>query len=389
MLKHEDNQRLSQVGPGTPGGELLRRYWFPIAASGELTEAEPKKRVRILGEDLVLFRDLRGNCGLVEEQCPHRSASLFYGFVEDNGLRCAYHGWKYDCTGACIEMPFEPSDTPLLKEVRAGHYKVEELSGLIFAYLGPDPAPLLPRLEPLVRTDVERQIYILPQLECNWLQVMENSCDPSHTHYLHGYNMHRLGSNEGDFHHRPIKAMDFIVVKEPDWGGIIKKRIYEGEELENTGGHPVIFPHILMLPPHPNIMIHFRVPVDDTHTQIFRCRFTPTEDGSDVDQPEIPIEYTKSFKGVDGEYHLTTFGSQDAMAWETQGAITDRERENLGTADRGIVLYRRLLREQIEMVERGEDPVGVIRDPAINESIRIELSKQQEKFWAEREPADA
>jgi 5,5'-dehydrodivanillate O-demethylase len=366
MLKHEQNQRLSKVGQGTPGGEMLRRYWWPVAAASELTDAQPKKRVRILGEDLVLFRNLKGNLGLVEEQCPHRSASLYYGFVEEDGLRCAYHGWKYDCSGACIEMPFEPRDTPLKNEIRAKAYPLKELSGLIFAYLGPNPAPLLPNYDPLVRRDATRKIFIQPLLACNWLQVMENSCDPSHTHYLHGYNMHRLGSNEGDFHHRPIKAMDFMVVKEPSWGGIVKKRIYEGEELENTEGHPVIFPNILLLPP-----------------------LTPSEDGTEIDQPEIPAVHTKPIKGADDDYHLETFASQDGMAWETQGAITDRQRENLGTADRGIVLFRRLLGEQIDTVERGEDPVGVIRDPALNQSIRIELSKQQENFWAQHQKADA
>jgi len=387
MLKDEENDRLSLVGQGTPCGNLLRRYWFPIAAASELTKKKPKKRVRLLGEDLVLFRDLGGSLGLIEEQCPHRSVSLYYGFVEKDGLRCSYHGWKFDCNGNCLEMPFEPENTPLKAEISAKAFPVEELSGLIFAYLGPKPAPLLPNYEPLVRKDATRKIFIQPLLECNWLQVMENSCDPSHTHYLHGYNMHRLGSNEGDFHHRPIKAMDFIAVKEENWGGIVKKRIYEGESLEDTEGHPVIFPNMLLLPPHPSIMMHFRVPVDDTHTLIYRCQVTPTEDGKISKQRKIPAEFTKSIRGEDGEYHLRTFPSQDGMAWETQGAITDRERENLATADRGVVLYRRLLNDQIETVEEGKDPVGVIRNGDINHSIRIELSKQQEIFWSKHDVA--
>lgn len=389
MLKPSENERLTQVGPGTPAGELLRRYWHPIAAAGEVTAEKPKRRVRVLGEDLVLFRDGAGRLGLLEEHCPHRSASLYYGFIEEDGLRCAYHGWKFDCEGACLEMPFEPDDLPLRSKVRAKAYRIEQLSGLIFAYLGPDPAPLLPRYEALVRRDVARKIYILPVLECNWLQVMENSVDPSHTHFLHGHNMHLQGRTDGEFHHRDIRAMDFILVKEPNWCGIIKKRFYEGEGPEETEGHPVIFPNILLLPPHPNIMMHFRVPVDDTHTRIFRCQYTPTEDGSEVDQPDIPIEFTESFKNEDGEYHLTTFGSQDAMAWETQGPVTDRGREHLGTADRGVTMFRRLLREQIAAVEKGKDPAGVIRDPAVNDSIQIDLSTQQMEFWRDRQAAEA
>ena len=143
MLSAEMNERLTRVGPGTPAGELLRRYWHPIAGQGELTVEIPKKRVRVLGEDLVLFRDGAGRYGLVEEQCSHRSASLYYGFIEDDGLRCAYHGWKYDFTGKCIDMPFEADDGPMRDSVRQKSYPVQVFAGLIFAYLGPDPAPLL------------------------------------------------------------------------------------------------------------------------------------------------------------------------------------------------------------------------------------------------------
>ncbi len=384
MLANDENQKLTAVGPGTPAGELLRRYWMPIAAAAELTEDQPKKRVRVLGENLVLYRDGSGRLGLIEEQCPHRSVSLYYGFIEPEGIRCPYHGWKFDCTGTCLEMPFEPKDTPLLQSVKARTYPVQELSGLVFAYLGPDPVPLLPRYEALVRKDVKRIIHILPVLDCNWLQVMENSVDPTHTYYLHGHNLALQGKENGAFHYRDIKGLDFVLRKESNWAGIIKKRIYEGESLDDNEGHPVIFPNILLLPPHPNVMMHFRVPVDDTHTQIFRCQFTPSADGTPVEQNQVPIVKTPSFKDGDGQYHLETFGSQDAMAWESQGDVTNRGRENLATTDKGIALYRRLLREQIDAVARGEDPVGVVRDAALNESISIELSSQQAAFREQR-----
>ena len=384
MLKAEENDRLTRVGKGTPAGELLRRYWMPIAPASELTPASPKKRVRILGEDLVLFRDGSGRIGLIEEQCRHRMASLYYGFVEDDGIRCPYHGWKFDCTGKCIEQPFEPADSNLKDEATATTYPVQELSGLLFAYLGPEPAPLLPRYEPLVRDDVERTIYVLPLLECNWLQVMENSVDPAHTHYLHGYNLTLQGNDDGAFHNRQFTALDFVEKDEPNWGGIIKKRVYEDEDLDDTEGHPVIFPNILLLPPHPNYMMHFRVPVDDTHTQIYRVKFAPSENGQKINQDEIPIEYMPPIKDEKGEYHMETFGSQDGMAWETQGAITDRSREFLGTTDRGIAMYRRMLRRQIDAVAKGQDPIGVIRDAKLNEKITIGLSQQQAEFWSER-----
>jgi 5,5'-dehydrodivanillate O-demethylase len=384
MLSNEDNDLLTRVGLGTPAGELLRRYWHPVAAACEITGDKPKKKIRLLGEDLVLFRDGSGKLGLIEEHCPHRGVSLYYGFVENSGIRCAYHGWKFDCSGQCLEMPFEPENATFKSKMKAKAYQVQELSGLLFAYLGPDPAPLLPHYDPLVRTDVRRKIHVLPQINCNWLQVMENSVDPTHTHYLHGANMTARGSEEASFHYRKIEAIDFVVRKEADWGGVIKKRVFGDVEIDSNEGHPVIFPTMLLLPPHPHIMMHFRVPVDDTHTQIFRCQFTESENGEEVNQNEVPVEYVKPFVDDSGEYHLTTFGSQDAMAWETQGAIANRSREMLGASDRGIALYRRLLKEQIAAVQDGKDPLGVIRDPAINQRIMIALSTQQQEFRNQR-----
>lgn len=381
MLSAEMNERLTRVGPGTPCGELLRRYWHPVAGVAEITKEKPKKRVRILGEDLVLFRDGKGRLGLVEEQCRHRSASLYYGFVEDDGLRCAYHGWKFDCAGTCIEMPFEPQDAPLKDAVKQTAYPVQAFAGVIFAYLGPDPAPLLPRWDVLLREDGERRLFILPELECNWLQVMENSCDPSHTFYLHAHTLKLKGKGRsGAYYDRPIEKMNFETVKEPAWCGIRKQRIYGGEEAEVEAGHPVLFPCVLLSPQREHLVMHMRLPVDDTTTKIFRMQFTPNDDGTPVGQPDIvPVEYVPPMKDEDGEYHLDSFASHDAMAWETQGPITDRGRENLGIGDQGIAQYRRLLREQIDRVEAGEEPLGVIRDPAINERIVIEVSSGQRR----------
>lgn len=381
MLSAELNDRITRVTPGTPAGELLRRYWHPIAAEGEITEETPKKRVRVLGEDLILFRDGRGRLGLVEEQCRHRSASLYYGFIEDDGLRCAYHGWKFDCSGKCLDMPFEPDGTPLKDKVRQIAYPVQAFAGVIFAYLGPDPAPLLPRWDVLLREDGERRLFILPELECNWVQVMENSCDPSHTYYLHAHTLTLKGKgNQGAYYYRPIQEMKFETVKEPAWCGIRKQRIYGGEDAEEELGHPVLFPCILLSPQREHLVMHMRLPVDDTHTRVFRMQFTPNDDGEPQPQPEmVPFEYVPSLKNEDGEYHMNSFASHDAMAWETQGRITDRSRENLGVGDQGIAQYRRLLREQIDLVEAGKEPHGVIRDESINQRIVIDVSTGQRR----------
>ena len=142
MLSKEDNELLTRIGPGTPAGNLLRRYWHPICPVSELSEQSPKKRLRVLGEDLLLFRDGKGRIGLVAEQCAHRRASLYYGFIEEDGIRCPYHGWKYDVSGKCTEQPFEPADSPLKSETCQSNYEVQSLAGMYWAYMGPKPALL-------------------------------------------------------------------------------------------------------------------------------------------------------------------------------------------------------------------------------------------------------
>jgi 5,5'-dehydrodivanillate O-demethylase len=385
MLSKKMNETLTRVGPGTPAGALLRRFWLPIATEADLTGERPVKKVRVLGEDLVLFRDGQGRFGLLEEHCRHRSASLFYGFVEEDGLRCAYHGWKFDCTGRCLEQPFEPADSPLKDEARQPSYPVQAADGIVFAYLGPAPAPLLPRWEVLSRRDGVHKIYVLPMLNCNWLQVMENSVDPTHTYYLHGHTFAQKGQGRRSaYHYRPIEKVNFEIVKEANWCGVRKQRVYGGDKAEQERGHPVIFPNLLLSPQRDLLVMHMRLPVDDTYTLIFRHEFKPNADGRPEAQPNVvAVEHVQSFRNEDGEYHLDSFASQDAMAWETQGPITNRGRELLGVADGGVVLFRKLLREQIKLVERGKDPHGIIRDPAEAGPIKIEVSEGQMRMARE------
>ena len=379
MLSNEINERLTQVGPGTPAGEMLHRYWQPIAAEAELTAETPKRKVRALCEDLVLFRDGQGNLGLIEEQCCHRSASLLYGFIEDDGLRCAYHGWKFDCTGECIEMPFEDDDAPKNLNAHQKSYPVQTMGGVIFTYMGPGDPPFLPRWNNLLREDGERTVFILPELDCNWLQVMENSVDPTHTYYLHAHTLVLKGKGaSGSYYYRPIEKVNFDIVKEDGWCGVTKQRIYGGEDAEQEVGHPLVFPNMLLSPQREHLVMHMRLPVDDTHTQIIRYQFTPNEDGSPVPQPDVvPFENVPPLRDEEGVYHMNSFASHDAMAWESQGPITDRSRENLGVADKGIALYRQLLREQIDAVEAGNDPYGTRRDEAHNDIIKMDVSTGQ------------
>jgi 5,5'-dehydrodivanillate O-demethylase len=378
----EENARLTQVGPGTPGGAVLRRYWHPICPTAEITDEKPKRRVRLLGEALVLFRDGTGRFGLIPERCPHRHASLYFGFCEEDGLRCAYHGWKYAVTGECIEQPFEPKDSPLKAEARRPYYPVQQLAGVLFAYMGPQPAPLLPRWETLVRRDGARAILVLPIHRCNWLQAQENACDPVHTYYLHGHMLaqqkkENLKSWEVAYFHRPIEGYEFEMCNEPAWAGIRKIRTYGGDRPEREIGHPAIFPNVLISPQGKLLVTDWRVPMDDENTYIIRVEFKPSDGGAltNQDDSQIPVSHLEHPLGPDGEYDLTSFPAQDLMAWETQGKVFDRSTALLGMSDTGIVRWRRLLEQQIAAVESGRDPVGVIRDPSINEKISFRVSE--------------
>ncbi len=363
MLSREANEYLTAVGPDAPSGRLLRHYWHPVGIASELDDAKPKKRVRILGEDLVLFRLPDGRHGLVAEACSHRRASLYYGFVDDDGLRCAYHGWKYDLDGRCTEQPFE-KDSAFKNEVCHRAYPVERLAGLLFAYLGPrDRKPLLPRWDYLVREDWPRKIEVHPVLNCNWLQPMENAVDPSHTRFLHGETFRRKGIPRDVSY--TLRKVDHFEYEPCEWG-IRKRRVFEDGEKEI--GHLLVFPNILR---HPG-SLHFRVPIDDTHTQIYRViriKEGPTAQGSDLD-----VTYV-TYKNEDAEFHMENFPSQDAMAWETQGALTDRTKELLGESDRGITAFRRMLREQIDLVTRGGEPIALVRDETTNRVINFLTSE--------------
>jgi 5,5'-dehydrodivanillate O-demethylase len=364
MLSKEQNERLTQVGPGTPGGNLLRRYWQALCPTGEITAEHPKKRVRLLGEDLLVYRGDDGKIHCIAEHCLHRRASLFFGFIEPGGIRCCYHGWKFDADGRCVERPFEPkAHTGLCLPA----YPVQELGGLLFTYMGPDAdkAPLLPRWDVLVRDDGKRTIVVLPVHDCNWLQIQENTVDSVHTYYLHGHmsvvkNLPTLG--QGRYFYRPIESYDW---KPCEWG-VEKTLVYGGEKPEVEIRPPLIFPNILRIPEGPVEALHFRVPIDDTHTRIFWVGLKPGAPG------ETAFEYSPDEPIGDGEKALQTFYGQDRVVWETQGEIFDRSLETLGASDRGIVMFRRMLAEQIDRVERGEDPtIAVVHDEANNAMIKF------------------
>ena len=365
MLTKEENERLTRVGPGTPAGELLRRYWHPIAVAKELTDENPTKIVRLLCEDLVLFKDKQGRVGLLADHCSHRGASLLYGRVEERGIACAYHGWLYDCEGNILETPPERNEA-IMNSVKHRAYPVQRHVGLYWAYMGPLPAPVIPKIDVWARKDGSRWVSVQPRLDCNWLQPMENSVDGPHAYILHQEFLRpradrassgstTSGVTEGIAEWR----YDAIPI------GIMKTRIWKNGLSE---GHPLIFPNMLRQADSTQI----RVPIDDEHTWHIRVGFRPSEDGQVVDQADedIPVTYEEPYKQpANALYPVGRFdtrlsiASQDFMAWETQGPIADRQREHLGDGDRGVVMYRRLLEREIAKVESGLDPMGVVRDP--------------------------
>ncbi len=361
MLTAEENELLTRVGPGTPGGEMLRRYWHPISVARELSDENPTKFVRIMGEDLVIFRDKSGRTGLIADKCAHRSASLVYGRVEERGISCAYHGWLYDCEGNILETPPERNDA-IMKSVKIKSYPVEVYLGLIWTYMGPAPVPPMTHYDTLFRDDLDRQILVHPVLDCNWFQAMENSVDPAHLQVLHQEFAGRQGRkpvNTTRGFTDDVESYEFYLT---DYG-VMKKRTYKNGLMDE---HPLIFPNIL----RQGASTQFRVPIDDEHTLHIHVFCSRPEEGSEAKTAfDPPVEYKEPYKEPADKLHPFTHFTmhqvipQDHMAWETQGPVADRSIEHLSYSDRGIVLYRRVARENIAKVQNGEDPMGVQRDP--------------------------
>jgi 5,5'-dehydrodivanillate O-demethylase len=341
--------------------------------------------VRLLGEDLVLYKTRAGTFGLIEEACPHRRASLAFGIPTDGGIRCPYHGWEFDGSGACIAQPNEPDASRFHEKVRTPAYPVEALGGLLFAYLGPAPAPQVPRYDGFVAEGAIRMIgrAVVP---CNWLQIMENSVDPVHTEWLHGHVYETFHGKAGEKvaisrHHVKIAFDEFAY-------GITKRRLLEGQSEDTDDwktGHPVVFPTMLAVGNKSdswrNHAFQIRVPVDDTHTLHFWYNAYVPLAGQPVPQhllDEVPV-YDVPFLDERGEHMLDHVDGQDIMAWVTQGPIADRTVEKLGTTDRGIVLYRKMLKRELEKVQRGEDPMCTVRDPEPR-TIHLHMEKAKAHY---------
>jgi 5,5'-dehydrodivanillate O-demethylase len=339
------------------------------------------KRVRLLGEDLVLFKDRAGRFGLIAEACPHRRASMAYGIPTEQGIRCPYHGWMYDRSGQCIEQPNEPEGSTFKEKIKTDGYPVGELGGLLWAYLGPLLAPEIPRLDGFV---AEGTIRLLGNavINCNWLQIMENSVDTVHTEWLHGKLYEFVREKDGvtvaiSRHHEKIGWDEFD-------HGIVKRRVLVGGSEQDDDwkiGHPLLFPSTLAIgnagANWHEYRFQLRVPMDDTHTMHYWYGAFVMPPGVSAPRHLLNKVFTYNVPVKDGEgnYLLDSIHAQDIMAWETQGPIADRSREALGTPDRGITMFRKMLLRELKVVEDGGDPKNVIRNPAENAVINLPLER--------------
>ena len=365
MLTAVRNDLLTRVGPGSPMGDLLRRYWQPIGGASEL-EKNSIKPIRLFGENLVLYKDLNGTFGLVDRHCPHRRADMSYGWVESGGIRCGYHGWRYDETGACLEQPYEDTANP--KPSKAGceikAYPVREMAGLLWAYMGPRPAPELPVWEPFTWGNGFREI-VLADVPCNWFQAQENSIDPVHFEWMHDHWGQRL---RGDNASRAPKHLK-LKFEEFDHG-FVYKRVREGQSEQDrywTVGRVALWPNGFYLGSH----FEWRVPVDDENTLSVAWFFVRVPKGREpYVQNSVPT-WVSPIKGDDGRWITSHVINQDIVAWVGQGVIADRAKENLRSSDIGITMMRQRLFDELEAIKAGRDPKGIIRDPNMAQSIEL------------------
>lgn len=409
-MKAEQNELITRIGPGTACGALMRRYWQPVALVDEFDPAldprmgpRPLKAVRVLGQDLVLFRDEGGRWGLLDRDCPHRGADLAFGRLEEGGLRCPFHGWKFDAAGRCLETPAEPAGSRLCERVRQRSYPVQARSGILFAWLGDEglAPPPLPGFDcftaPGTHTFAFKGLW-----QCNWLQAFEVGIDPAHPSFLHRFlqdaPLEEIGDNPAGKQFRSASVGEWdgqrwpmtrimrefcqpeISAEPTPWGLRLTVLRPMTEALTHVRITQAIFPHTFVIPLSETLTItQVHVPVDDTHTywySLFTSFAGPVDKAAMREQrlqfislpdyiPEAgrhngwgfrPEEQrTRTYLGM-GEEDINV---HDQWAVESMGPIQDRTREHLGTSDKVIMANRRMLLQAIEAVQQGGPAPGV------------------------------
>src|ERR687886_680391 len=398
MLKQEENELITRVGPGTPMGNTLRRYWMPALVSSELPHPDSDPvRVRLLGEDLIAFRDTNGSVGLMQNNCPHRGASLFFGRNEEAGIRCVYHGWKFDVTGQCVDMPNEPPEYRFESKVRQTAYPAVEHAGLIWTYMGPaDKQPPLPDME-WMRAPATHRFVSKTREEANYLQAIEGGIDSVHSSFLHNNNL-----ADKDLY-RTIGSSARLEVERTDYGFRYASMRDVGEDGQYVRMYQFVVPFYQMRATMlegrkggrrakiPQLRGHMWVPMDDQNTMVYNYTTSIDADkplsreyieeqernlgrgtgGENVERIRTrannwlidrEMQKTVNFTGIPG------VNTQDLAVQESMGPIVDRSREHLGSTDRAIIMLRRILLDAVATVEQGDTPPGV--DPATYRDVR-------------------
>jgi phenylpropionate dioxygenase-like ring-hydroxylating dioxygenase large terminal subunit len=392
MIILEENQLLTQTDRGTPAGELLRRYWQPVALAAELPVGGAPLAVRILGEDLALFRDEQGRIGLLGIHCSHRGTDLSYGRIENGGLRCLYHGWLYDIHGRCLEQPGEPGGGANRDSIHHLAYPCQEHGGIIFAYMGPGEPPLLPNYEFLNQPAAHLCAYKVYH-ECNYLQANEGNIDPVHLSYLHRFLEHKdepytgvRGSSESHYNLIAKSEPPKLEVEITDFGVRIYSVRDMGAEQSYLRVSNFILPNLSAFPGQTGgegFGVNWHVPIDDSHHWKYCFFFNRS---APLDKRVVDSALAE----VDAAYHLVRnesnrflqdrdsmrrqtftgmgsgFQTHDGFATGSQGAIQDRTRENVVSSDIAILAARKLMAKCIGDMQAGRDPVHVIRTPEQN-----------------------
>ena len=374
-MDQKENDMMTRVGSGTPAGETLRRYWLPVSFSDEIKSDEPKI-VRRLGEDLLIFRDEKGQVGLTEPTCPHRGTSLEYGWIEAGGIRCCYHGWVFDVNGRCIEQPGEPAGSNFKDKIAIKAYAIREVGGLVFAYMGPGKPPPFPRYDFLFRQDGERT-YDGYVRDCNFMNQLDNCLDPVHATVLHGREVNGARENP-----ERAETPEFEVLADDLFASYVARRPgpVAGKEWHREVSYT---PPVLVIhdggstPDDANgyfADVAWRVPVDDYSTQSFILKFFPFKDGQSTRRPKRKsTQRPPLMRGSRMKFDMTTVNGQDAAAQIGQGRIADRTAEHLGYSDRGVIQVRKLWMSAIQAVLRGDDPPGILRDLDENQMLHFDV----------------
>jgi phthalate 4,5-dioxygenase len=387
MMTQQQNDLLTRTGADSAGGQLLRRFWQPIALAEELAGARPVKAVRVLGQDLVLFRDATGRLGLLDRDCPHRGADLTFGRLEDGGLRCLFHGWLFDAAGNCIDTPGEPVESRICSRVRQKSYPVQQRSGIVFAFLGEGSPPAFPALDCFVAPD-SHVFAFKGFLDCNWLQATEVGLDPAHASFLHRFfedagaedsygKQFRASSANSDWPMTRILRQfprPRIEVEPSDTGLRIIALRDIGAGKMHVRVTNLLFPQAFVIPMSEDMTItQWHVPVDDRRSYWYALF---TSFGAPVDKKLMREQRLRLYTEPDyvprlgrfnnygfnlDEQLVTTYTGMgddinvhDQWAVESQGVIQDRTREHLGLTDKAIIAFRMLLLSAMKQVTAGE-----------------------------------